>query len=412
MTNELEMNRTATQLMGLAGLVAILTICGTLVATYLKVFADTVPVTVASDRTGLLLDKGARVRLSGVAIGEVRDTQLANDGGVEIQLAIDGDKVDLVPANVQASIKGTTVFGSKFIDLHIPDAPASQAIAAGDTINADAVTIEVNDVFDRGVKVLSAVDPAALNSTLTSVSTALHGRGDEFGQFFTDWNAYLERVEPHLDALEYVLETSPAVLGTYATAAPALIDAADSLGTASQTLVANADEFTGLLAGAVDGADAARKFLLAVDAPLRAFNREWLPVTALAKKYVPEYGCVIHGLDQHRQVFNRFFGHENPDEHYFYAKAGFLPAQEKYTMRKYAPKIINGGGPACYPEPTRANPTPPRVRFDDGSLGVYSDAQSGKPVHLSETPLKLYGDLLADWLGKDGKKAFLEGVEQ
>jgi phospholipid/cholesterol/gamma-HCH transport system substrate-binding protein len=411
-TNEFETSRKATQLMGLAGLVAILTICGFLIATYLKVFADTVPVTVASDRAGLLLDKGARVRLSGVAIGEVRDTQLADDGGVEIQLAIDGDKANLVPTNVLASIKGTTVFGSKFIDLRLPDEPAARTIAAGDTINANEVTIEVNDVFDRGVEVLGAVDPTTLNTTLTSVSTALRGRGDEFGQFFTDWNAYLKRVEPHLDALEYVLETSPAVLGTYAEAAPALIDAADSLGTTSQTLVANADEFTGLLAGAVDGADAARKFLLAIEAPLRAFNREWLPVTALGKKYVPEYSCVIHGLDEHRKVFNRLFGHEDPDEFYLYGSIGFLPAQEKYTMRKYAPKIISGGGPACYPEPTLAHPTPPRVRFDDGSLGVYSDAQSGKPVQVSETPLELYDDLLSDWLGKDGKEAFLEGVEQ
>lgn len=412
MTNDFATHRRKTQLMGLAGLVAIMTICGILVATYLKVFADTVPVTVASDRAGLLLDKGARVRLSGVAVGEVRDTRITDDGKVEIELAIDGDKVDQVPANVLASIKGTTVFGSKFIDLSLPDAPAEQAIAAGDTINADEVTIEVNDVFQHGVEVLSAVDPATLNTTLASVSTALRGRGNEFGQFFTEWNAYLERVEPHLDALEYVLETSPAVLGTYSAAAPALIDSADNLGTTSHTLVANGDEFTGLLAGAVDGAEAARKFLLAVEAPLRAFNREWLPVTGLAKKYVPEYGCVIEGLDEHRRVFNHVFGHENPDEFYVYASVGFLPGQEKYTMRKYAPKLIEGGGPACYPRATQKNPTPPRVRFDDGSLGVYSDEQTDKPAHLSDTPLNLYGDLLADWLGEDGKKAFLEGIEK
>ncbi|MFJ9390456.1 MCE family protein [Nocardioides sp. NPDC101246] len=412
MSNEFETNRTMTQLMGLAGLVVILTVCGILIATYLKVFADTVPVTVASDRAGLLLDKGARVRLSGVAVGEVRDTKLGDDGNVEIELAIDGDKVDQVPANVLASIKGTTVFGSKFIDLSLPDVPAEQAISAGDTINANEVTIEVNDVFERGLEVLSAVDPATLNTTLASISTALRGRGNEFGQFFTEWNAYLKRMEPHLDALEYVLETSPAVLGTYSAAAPALIDSADNLATTSHTLVANGDEFTGLLAGAVDGADAARKFLLAVEAPLRAFNREWLPVTGLAKKYVPEYDCVIKGLDEHRKVFNNFFGHENPDEFYFYASVGFLPGQEKYSMKKYAPKLIEGGGPACYPLATKKNPTPPRVRFDDGSLGIYSDEQTDKLAHPGEQPINLYGDLLADWLGKDGKKAFLEGIEK
>lgn len=405
------MSPRALKLLGAIGMVAILTVCSLLVATYMKVFADTVPVTVEADRAGLLLDKGARVRLAGVAVGEVRGTTLTDDGGVEIELAIDEDKADLVPSNVVASIKGTTVFGSKFVELNIPDGDAgARAIEAGDTINSDKVTIEVNDVFDRGIDVLQAVDPAALNSTLTSVTTALRGRGDEVGQFFEDWNAYFTKIEPHLDAFEYVLQTAPAVLGTYATAAPALIDAADSFATTSKTLVANADDFTGLLAGAVDGAGAAKKFLLAVEEPLLAFNREMLPVSRMALKYVPEYGCVIRGLDEHRKVFSTFFGNPAEDEHYFYAKTGFLPAQEKYTMKKYAPKIIPNPGPACYPLRTAANPTPPRIRFDDGSLGVYSDEATG--ALPGDSPLALYNELLVDWLGTGGRDALLQGASR
>jgi phospholipid/cholesterol/gamma-HCH transport system substrate-binding protein len=414
MSTRLEHSRHSTQLLGAAGLAAILAICGLLIATYQKAFVDVVHVKVESDRAGLLLDEGARVRLAGVAVGEVRGTRLRPDGSVEIDVAIDEDKKDLVPADVSAAIRGTTVFGSKFVDLQLPStstgsSTSARAISAGDVIESSAVTTEVNDVFAHGIAVLRAVNPAELHTTLTSVATAVRGRGDELGQFFVDWNRYFGAIEPHLGALEYALQTAPDVLGTYAATAPALIDTADQFGTTSQTLVSSADKFEALLRGAVAGAGSAEQLLVDLDAPLRAFNEQWLPVTSLGARYAPEYTCLIQSLGNQVQIFDKMWGNAAEDEHYYYAKTGFLPGQAPYTLEENRPKLVTGVGPACYAEATLKHPWVPHVRFDDGTKDVYSDASSGQPVTPADNPVRLYESTARDWLGESGFGALQQG---
>lgn len=395
--------RHATQILGAIGLVAIATVAGLLIATYQKAFVDVTHVTVDADRAGLLLDKGARVRLSGVAVGEVRSTELQPDGRVKIDVAIDEDKADRVPSNVTASIRGTTVFGSKYVDLAVPkQASSAEPVKAGAVIRTQDVTIEANDVFQHGLKVLRAVKPSQVNSTLTAVSTALQGRGELFGQFFSDWDRYFKTVQPHLDALETDLALSPQVLETYADVTPQLIATGDSFGTTSDTLVNDADRFDALLRGAVNGAQSATSFLDAVEAPLVAFNREWLPVTSLSAEYAPAIGCIIDGLGNHVKIFDKFFGNAAADEHYFYAKTGFLPSQDPYTLAGDRPKLVTGVGPACYPEGNLKHPMVPHVNFDDGTAGVY--AATSKPVLPAKNPMQVYQQLVADWFGAPAPK--------
>lgn len=412
MSTRHEHARHRTQLLGAAGLAAIIGVSGLLIATYQKAFVDVTHVTVESDRAGLLLDKGARVRLAGVAVGEVRATKLRSDGTVEIDVAIDADKKDLVPADVSAAIRGTTVFGSKFVDLQVPKAGTAtnaRAISAGDVIESSAVTTEVNDVFAHGISVLKAVNPTELHTALTSVSTALEGRGDELGQFFVDWNKYFGAIEPHLDTLEADFETAPDVLGTYAAAAPGLIDTADQFGSTSETLVSNADKFDALLRGAVEGAGSAENLLVDLYAPLRAFNEQWLPVTSLGAQYAPEYTCLIQSLGDQVQIYDKFLGNASNDEHYFYASAGFLPAQAPYTLDENRPKLVTGVGPACYAEATLKHPLLPHVRFDDGTKDIYSDATNGQPVTPADDPVRLYETTVRDWLGESGFGALTSG---
>lgn len=412
MSTRHEHARHHTQLLGAAGLAAIIAVSGLLIATYQKAFVDVTHVTVESDRAGLLLDKGARVRMAGVAVGEVRGTKLRPDGTVEIDVAIDEDKQDLVPADVAGAVRGTTVFGSKFVDLQVPktgSATQARSISAGDVIEASAVTTEVNDVFAHGISVLKAVNPAELQTALTSVSAALEGRGDQLGQFFVDWNKYFGAIDPHLDALEADFATAPDVLGTYAAAAPALIDTADQFGTTSETLTSSADKFEALLRGAVSGAGSAGQLLTDLDAPLRAFNEQWLPVTALGARYAPEYTCVIKSLGSQVQIFDKFFGNAGADEHYFYAKTGFLPGQAAYTFDENRPKLVTGVGPACYAEATLNHPWVPHVNFDDGTHDVYSDASIGQPVTPADDPVRLYETTVRDWLGESGLGALQQG---
>jgi len=410
-------SRHSTQTLGALGLVVIALVSGLLIATYLKAFKPVVHVTVQADRAGLLLDKGARVRLSGVPVGEVRSTVLQPDGTVSIDVALDEGSADRVPSDVTAAIRGTTVFGSKFVDLQVPDQPtlgsqaftqvaATRPIAEGAVIKARDVTIEANDVFAHGMKVLQAVKPSDLNSTLTSMSTALDGRGEKFGQFFSDWDGYLAEVDSHLPALEADLKSSRDVLRTYADVAPALISTADNFGNTSATLVANAGQLHELLVGVATAADAARTLLATLESPLEGVVRQWSTVSALGAEYAPEIGCVIHALHRHVQVFNPFFG--SAGDHAFYAATGFLPSHEAYTLSKNRPKLVSGVGPACYPE----DPTPAHVRFDDGTADVYSADATNQPVGPADNPVSLFEETFRSWFGDSGLHALLEALEK
>jgi phospholipid/cholesterol/gamma-HCH transport system substrate-binding protein len=409
-------SRHSTQVLGAAGLVVIALVAGLLIATYQKAFKPVVHVTVHADRAGLLLDKGARVRLSGVPVGEVRGTDLQPDGTVDIEVALDKGSAGQVPSDVTAAIRGTTVFGSKFVDLELPGkAPskagftqvaATTAIVDGAVVQARDVTVEANDVFAHGMKVLQAVNPAELNSTLTAMSTALDGRGQKLGEFFTDWNGYLAQVDAHLPALESDLQSAPGVLETYADVAPALIATGDNLGRTSATLVANAQQLHDVLVGVVSAAGAARTLLQAVASPLDGFVREWLSVTALGAEYAPEIGCVIHDLREHVKVFNPFLG--GAGDHSFYAATGFLPSQEAYTLAQNRPKLVSGIGPRCYP--MEANPA--HVNFDDGTAGVYSASATNQPVRPAHNPVSLYEDTFRSWFGDSGLNALLNALQK
>lgn len=405
-----ESSASVTRLLGAIGLALVLGVSGLLVAVYLKAFADTLPVTVVADRAGLLLDKGARVRLSGVHVGEVRSTSLRDDGRVDIEVALDEDQADMVPEDVRASIRGTTIFGAKYVDLRAPTKASSTPIAAGAVVDAEAVTVEVNDVFEHGKQVMEAANPSDLNNTLASVSVALEGRGDDLGQAFVGWGDYLGKLQPHLDELESVLEVAPGVAGTYADVMPAFLQAADNVATTSESLAARQAQLHDLLESGVGYANSGVLFLTALEQPLTQLNEHLLPVTALGREYAPGLGCLIDDFHNHLEVFEHWLGSDQYDEPYLYAKTQFLPGMEKYNFEEHAPKIVTGVGPVCYPKWTPENPRMPHVDFDDGTAGIYSEDAKDQSFYASKTPFALYDDAARTWLGEDGLAGMLEGL--
>ena len=85
----------------------------------------TVPLTLVSDRAGLVMENGAKVKLRGVQVGEV--TSIGADAGVpgpifrSCTLKMDPGPFQYLPSNVEAEIKSSTAFGAKYVDLIVPD---------------------------------------------------------------------------------------------------------------------------------------------------------------------------------------------------------------------------------------------------------------------------------------------------
>ncbi len=85
-------------------------------------FKSYVPVTLTSDRSGIIMETNAKVKMRGVQVGRVSQVATAKNGA-SLKLEIDPDQIQYIPANVEAEIDVTTAFGAKFVELVSPDEP-------------------------------------------------------------------------------------------------------------------------------------------------------------------------------------------------------------------------------------------------------------------------------------------------
>ena len=171
-------------------------------------FTETVPVTVISDRAGLVMNPDAKVKMRGVEVGRVASIEARPDGTAALHLAMDPSQLHLIPANVGVDITSSTVFGAKFVELVPPRTRPPQKLREGQVIEGQHVTVEINTVFQQLVTVLDKIDPAKLNETLGAIATAFDGRGEKFGQTLTDFNALLAKIEPSLPNLAHDIEAA------------------------------------------------------------------------------------------------------------------------------------------------------------------------------------------------------------
>ncbi|OPE46315.1 MlaD family protein, partial [Mycolicibacterium diernhoferi] len=96
-----------------------------------------VPVTLTADRSGLVMETNAKVKLNGVQVGRVVGISGGNAESVHpVQLRLDiyPDQIQYIPANVEARIRATTIFGAKFVDLVFPEAPVSERLQANQVL--------------------------------------------------------------------------------------------------------------------------------------------------------------------------------------------------------------------------------------------------------------------------------------
>ena len=159
------------------------------------------PVTLTSDRSGLVMESGAKVKLRGVQVGRVASVQGGSEP-VALKLEIDPDQIKYIPANVEAQIRATTVFGAKYVDLIYPSDPSPQRLAAGAVLQSRNVSTEVNTVFENLVDVLEQIDPAKLNAMLSALAEGVRGQGERIGQATTDANQVLLALNPRSETMQ------------------------------------------------------------------------------------------------------------------------------------------------------------------------------------------------------------------
>ncbi len=258
-----------------------------------------VPLTLVADRAGLVMEPGAKVKLRGVQVGEVGSigTQVTPRGTVSaLSLKMYPGPFAYLPADVEAEIKSSTAFGAKYVDLIVPEDSAGAArLASGAVLHSRNVTVEVNTVFQNLQSVVSAIDPAKLNSVLSAVAESLRGKGDRIGAAITEANTVLSAVNPRMDTVRTDWQLFGRTAQAYSEAAQDILSILESFSTTATTITGHAKELDALLLSAV-GFSRAGVSTIGANQPnlIRAMNI-LDPTTALFLKYSPTYTCLFQG---------------------------------------------------------------------------------------------------------------------
>jgi phospholipid/cholesterol/gamma-HCH transport system substrate-binding protein len=258
---------------------------------------SSVPVTLTSDRSGLVMDSNAKVRLRGVPVGRVASISGGTDGpaAVSLKLEIDEDQIKHIPANVEAQIRATTVFGAKYVDLVYPSDPSPKRLQSGQVLHSRNVSVEVNTVFENVVGVLDQIDTAKLNSVLSALSDGVRGQGERIGQATTDANQVLLALNPRSETVRADWQALKGFSDTYSVAAQDILTTLNAASTTSATITSHAKSLDALLLATIGLSNSGISLLAPSQANLIKAINVLEPTTNLLYKYNPEYTCLLLG---------------------------------------------------------------------------------------------------------------------
>jgi len=250
-------------------------------------------VTLTSDRSGLVMEPGAKVKLRGVQVGRVASIQPGQP--VKLQLELYPEQLKYIPANIGAEITATTAFGAKYVDLLTPTDPTPKRLRAGAVVASRNVTTEVNTVFQNLVNVLNKVDVGKLNAVLTALADGFRGKGEAIGEATTDFNQVLMAINPRSETIRADFRALKEFSDTYGVAARDIVTVLDAVSTTSSTISNNAKQLDSLLLD-LTGLSRGGVNLLGPNKDNLVHGINLLePTTRLLMKYNPELTCLLVG---------------------------------------------------------------------------------------------------------------------
>jgi phospholipid/cholesterol/gamma-HCH transport system substrate-binding protein len=384
------------------------------------------PLTLVSDRSGLVMEDGAKVKLRGVQVGEVTNigAQTGAAGAVsKLSLKIDPEPFKYLPSNLEAEIKSSTAFGAKYVDLIVPTDASPERLKPGAVVHSRNVTVEVNTVFQSLQGVVQSIDPAKLNAILSAVAESVRGKGEVIGQALTDSNNVLLAVNPRMETVRRDWQLFGQTTKAYSDAASNIVSILDSFSTTSTTISNNAEALDTLLLSAVGFSNAGINTIGGNQPNLVRAMNILDPTTQLLMKYSPSYTCLFQGAQWFLENGGRDAIGGNGKS--VIMDAALLMGDDPYRYPDNLP-IVNatggpGGKPSCgsLPDPlknfpvkylvtdtgfgtgldvrpnpgigfpgianyfpvTKANPEPPRIRYPGGPAPGPLPPYPGAPAY-------------------------------
>ena len=308
-------------------------------------FRSFVPVTLTSDRSGLVMESGGKVKMRGVEVGRVASIS-AGRQTVSVQLEIYPDQIRYIPANVQAQIRATTAFGAKYVDLISPDTPSRARLAAGAQLVSRNVSTEVNTVFQNLMDVLHQVDPPKLNSVLTALADGVRGQGQRIGEATTAANDVLLALNPRSESMRRDWRSLEQFSETYAAAAQDILHTLAAASTTSQTITSHTSQFNALLLNTIGFADAGIRLIGPSHNNFIDAINTLAPTTDLLMKYNPEYTCLLQGAKRFYDQGSQSIGGNGRT---VVLDAGILWGNDPFVYPDNLPVVAGKGGPGGKP---------------------------------------------------------------
>ena len=312
----------------------------------------TVPLTVISDRAGLVMEDGAKVKLRGVQIGEVASVDAyADPAGTnlsKLRLKIAPNDFQYLPNNVEAEIKSSTAFGAKYVDLIVPsEGASSRRLAPGAVLHSRNVTVEVNTVFENLESIVRAIDPAKLNGVLSALADGFRGKGDRIGQAITEGNRALLAVNPKMPTVRRDWQLFGKTTQAYSDAAQDILATLDSFSTTSVTITKNKTALDEVLLSAIGFADSGVNTIGGNQPNLVSAINLVAPTFELLNKYSPTYTCTFQGAQWYLEHGGRDAMGGNGKS--LMIDGGLLFGDDPYRYPDNLPLVQAKGGPGGRP---------------------------------------------------------------
>jgi phospholipid/cholesterol/gamma-HCH transport system substrate-binding protein len=400
------------------------------VLVYLQFRGDFTPktrLTMLSSRAGLVMDPGAKVTYNGVEIGRVASiSEVQHNGKPASKFALDvyPKYISLIPDNVDAQIKATTVFGGKYVSFTSPKKPNPQRITPEHVIDATAVTTEINTLFQTLTSIAEKVDPVKVNLTLSAAAEALEGLGDKFGQSIINGSAILDDVNPQMPTIRHDIQRLGDLGDTYANASPDLFDFLNNGDITARTLHKQEGDLDAALLAAVGFGNTGADIFNRGGPYLARGAADLVPTAQLLDTYSPELFCTIrnyHDVEPKVAAFTGGVGgYSLRTESKALSGLGFvlsLPglgatvasmglaglaglvggAPNPYIYPENLPRVNAhggpGGAPGCWQPVTRDFWPAPELVIDTGnSIAPYNHLDTGSPYAIEYVWGRQVGD--------------------
>jgi phospholipid/cholesterol/gamma-HCH transport system substrate-binding protein len=384
------MNSRRTPPFKVAGLVLLVVAAVVVVLVYFQFrgqFQPKTRLTLLAARAGLVMDPGSKVTYNGVEIGRVGTIAAVDVGGqprAKLSLQVDPRYIRLIPANVDANIKATTVFGNKYVAFSSPKNPVPQRISSRDVIDVSSVTTEFNTLFETVVSVAEKVDPVKLNETLTATAQALDGLGAKFGQSLVNANDILADLNPRQPQFRYDTQRLADLADVYADASPDLWNALQNAVTTARTLNAQQGNVDAALMAAIGFGNSGADIFERGGPYLVRGQADLVPTSQLLDQYSPALFCTIRNYHDVAPVVAATLGGNG---YSLRTMSEVLGSPNPYVYPDNLPRVNARGGPegrpGCWQPITRDLWPAPYLVMDTGaSVAPYNHFGLGQPFAI------------------------------